>query len=89
VKGVIHLDMDMFLYVVIAVAIIFLVIGLMKRTVWLCVVAAILAIGVGLTQPDVVEKISTSITSLFDGAIEPMEDEDYLDLISDSDTVAK
>ena len=71
------------IYIGIAAVIGFLVFGLLKRTMWMCVLAVIIAGALFITQPTVMEGIKESVVEFFDGAISPLENEDYSDLVDD------
>lgn len=81
------MDSELLFGIVVLIAFIFLVIGLIKRTFGMCMIALILAVFLGVTQPEVVEEIASSIVSMFDGAIDPMRDEDYVDMVGNNGTL--
>jgi hypothetical protein len=71
------------IYIGVAAVIGFLVFGLLKRTMWMCVLSLIIAGTLFITQPTVMENIKESVVEFFDGAINPLENEDYSDLVED------
>jgi hypothetical protein len=75
--------MDSITTILIALVVIILVIGLVKKVLWLCVVAAIIGCGLFVMEPNTLDNISSSVSSFFGGAISPFEDNDYSDLIND------
>ena len=73
--------------IVLAIAVICIVLGLIKRTFWLCVVAGVLAAILGFSQPEVIANVQESVFSFFDGAIDPMKDDDYMDMVGEENTI--
>lgn len=60
-----------------------IVIGLIKRVAWLCIAGAIIAVFLGVSQPSITEPVAEFVSSFFDGAIDPMKDEDYVDMVGE------
>ena len=71
--------------ILIILVVIFLVVGLLKKLLWLCIVAALIGSGIMLVQPETMEEISEVVSSWLGGSIDPLKDNDYSDLI-DADT---
>ena len=69
---------ETFTTIIIALAVIALVWGLLKRTVWLCVVSLVLGGFLTITRPETWETITSSVTQFFDGAIDPFKTEDKI-----------
>ena len=69
--------------IVLIVSVIILIVGFLKRTMWICVCAAIIAGFIGITQPQCVDWLKTTVTSVIDGGIEPLKDEDYVDMVGE------
>jgi hypothetical protein len=68
----------------IAIAIILIVIGLIKKVFWICAVSIAIALLLGISQPTVVENVSSGISSFFSGSTDPLSVKDYTDLIDDN-----
>jgi hypothetical protein len=64
----------------IVAVVIFLIIGFIKRTMWLIIVAVIIGGGTFISQPETVETIKEVISDIAGGVFEPLEDEDYSDM---------
>lgn len=60
-----------------------LVVGLIKKLMWLCIVGGVIAAILGFTQPDVMKDMTESVSSFFGGSVDPMKDEDYEDMIGE------
>ena len=69
----------------IAIAVILLIIGLFKRTLGLCIAAIVLGALLFISQPSVWDNVTDSVTSIFDGSVEPLENEDYSDVVEELD----
>lgn len=76
-------DLNVLIGLAMCVAVVFIVIGVIKKTLSMCIIAFVIAAFLGITTPDSVTAIKDKIVSVFDGAIEPFKDEDYSDLIGD------
>lgn len=66
--------------IIVLASIIFLVIGLMRRLLWLCILSFVIAIGLFVTQPavmrDIQEKIVVTVTEFW----EPFRQSDYSEI---------
>ena len=65
-------------------AVVLLVVGLAKRVVWLCTMSAVLGLALFLSNPTVGAEISSAVSSFFGGAVDPMKDNDYSDMVGDA-----
>lgn len=71
-------NQDTMTIIIVGVVVVALAIGLLKKTLWLCIVAIILAGGLMITQPNNLDAIKDSVSSFFDGAIDPFKTEDEI-----------
>lgn len=67
---------------IIAIAL-FVVIGLIKRTLWLCIVGVVIAAFLGISQPGIIDPAVEFVSSFFGGAVDPMKDKDYIDMVGE------
>ena len=78
-----NVSSDILITIAIIAIIVFFIIGLMKKTLWMCVVAAIIAGICFFTQPDRLESFKNTVTSVFDGGVEPLKDTRYDDIVNE------
>lgn len=76
-------DLNLLIGLAMCIAVVFIVIGLIKKTLSMCIIAFVIAAILGVTTPESVTVIKDKIISVFDGAIEPFKDNDYSDLIGE------
>ena len=82
VSGV-SFDNSMIIGIIAIVAIIFIIIGLIKKTLWICIVATIIAAFLGISSPESISQFKDNIVSTFNQVIEPLKDGDYSNIIND------
>lgn len=72
------------IYIGIAAVIGFMIFGLLKRTMWMCVLSIIIAGALFITQPAVLDGIKDTVVSVFDDAVSPLGNGDYVsDMVED------
>ena len=62
-------------------ALVAIIVGLLKKTLWICIMGLVLGATFILTQPYAVDAMKDGVNNVFDGAIDPMKDNDYSDMI--------
>ena len=72
----------------VVIAIIAIVIGLIKKTLWLCIVGAIIAALFFILQPENLKTAATQITAVFDGSVDPLKRDDDFDVILEENSAA-
>ena len=80
---------DILITIAIVAIVVLLVIGLIKKTLWMCIIAAVIAAVCFVTQPGKLADFKESVVDMFDGSIEPLKGDDYSDIIDDLDTVTQ
>jgi hypothetical protein len=78
-----YMTAEIFTLIAIAAIVAFLIIGFIKKTAWMCIIAVVIAIFLGVTNPDFIADAKETIVSVFDGGIAPLEDDDYSDMIGE------
>lgn len=63
--------------IIIGLAILFIVIGLVKKLLWMCVIAVVLGLAFGVTQPDALSDVFSSAIELAEDIFTPLEGETY------------
>jgi cell division protein FtsW (lipid II flippase) len=84
------MDLMSIIIVIAAIAlVVFLVVGLIKKTFWMCAVAGVILLLFGFTQPDKLIEIKESIVEIIDTAIDPLSDDNYADIGEEAGIVDK
>ena len=68
---------DHWIIIAAIVVVVFIVVGLIKKMAWMWIVALVVAIALGLTNPEPIANITEGIVDFFDGGIDPLSDNDY------------
>ena len=76
---------DMWAIILVIAIVLFLAVGLIKKTLWMCITAIILSIILGISHPTQLEEVKDAIVSFFDRGIEPLKDDDYSDMTESGD----
>ena len=65
----------------IAVAVVLLVMGLIKKVLWMCVVPLIVFAALFVLQPKFVDKAKDAVLEKTEEAVDPFADDDYQDVL--------
>jgi len=71
----------------ILIAMITLIVGLIKKTVWLCVVGGVIVVLVGFVQPEQLEGIKTAIESALGGFLSTFGVEEHTSMLESNASV--
>jgi hypothetical protein len=75
---------NILIVVAIVAVIVFVIVGILKNIMWVWVAVAISAMLIGFINPSQWDDFKTSVVETFNGAVEPLRDNDYSGLIKDS-----
>jgi hypothetical protein len=75
--------MDSALTILVGIVIVMLIVGLIKKTLWICIVSVAIGGFLYFTEPTLIKDVSSTVSSFFSGAVNPFQDNDYSDLIDD------
>lgn len=64
----------------IAIIVIFLVVGFIKKALWMIIFAVVIGAGLFFLQPDKINNAKDTMSEMLDSSMDPLADEDYQDV---------
>lgn len=82
-------SMDSVIVIAVVIMVVLLVIGIIKKTFWICAIAAAILIAIGLVQPAQFTELKENIVEVVDKIIDPFADDNYADIGDEAGVVDK